>query len=138
MYPARLRARRNPRKTRTALTMIPFSEAPVRISSCANLELESGLLSTLDGLFLPKAHDWRQEITRSMVRKRGEIGTSEVVFDIERAEAKISGHSQAPLTGAEAVARSMFQIDDSPCLTCPEPNRHEAAHALAHRHASIL
>jgi|GEM_PF-1372123 len=39
-------------RARTALTMILLSEAPIRISSCAELELEVSLLGDLAGLFL--------------------------------------------------------------------------------------
>lgn len=39
-------------KARTALTMILLSEAPIRITSCAEIELESTLLGDLAGLFL--------------------------------------------------------------------------------------
>ncbi len=37
---------------RTALTMILLAEAPVRIGSCARIELRESLLADLDGLFL--------------------------------------------------------------------------------------
>lgn len=40
---------------RTALMVILLSEAPIRISSCAGLELESGLLTDLAGLYLDAA-----------------------------------------------------------------------------------
>jgi integrase len=39
-------------KARTAILMILLSEAPIRISSCASLELGSGLLTDLAGLYL--------------------------------------------------------------------------------------
>ena len=42
-------------KARTALLMILLSEAPIRISSCAGLALETGLLSDLAGLYLDAA-----------------------------------------------------------------------------------
>jgi integrase len=42
-------------RARTALVMILLSEAPIRISSCASLELETGLLTDLAGLYLDAA-----------------------------------------------------------------------------------
>lgn len=42
-------------KARTAVLMILLSEAPIRISSCAGLELETGLLADLAGLYLDAA-----------------------------------------------------------------------------------
>lgn len=39
-------------KARTALTMILLAEAPIRITSCAEIELNSSLLDDLDGLFI--------------------------------------------------------------------------------------
>ena len=39
-------------KARTALTMILLAEAPIRITSCAEIELGGGLLDDLAGLFL--------------------------------------------------------------------------------------
>jgi integrase len=42
-------------RARTALTMILLSEAPIRITSCASLELEASLLSDLNGLYLDAA-----------------------------------------------------------------------------------
>lgn len=49
---------------RTALTMILLSEAPIRISSCAQLELAGGLLSDLSGLFLDPANTKEGETDR--------------------------------------------------------------------------
>lgn len=40
---------------RTALTLILLSEAPIRISTCASLELRTGLLDDLAGLYLNAA-----------------------------------------------------------------------------------
>ncbi|MCZ4262869.1 tyrosine-type recombinase/integrase [Limimaricola sp. G21655-S1] len=42
-------------KARTALTMILLAEAPIRINSCAEIELRSNLLEDLAGLFLDAA-----------------------------------------------------------------------------------
>jgi integrase len=43
-------------KARTALTMILLAESPIRITSCAGIELKSSLLSDLGGLFLDAAN----------------------------------------------------------------------------------
>lgn len=41
---------------RTALTMIMLAEAPIRITSCSEIELAGSLLADLDGLFLDAAN----------------------------------------------------------------------------------
>ena len=51
-------------RARTALTMILLSEAPIRIAGCADLELESGLLASLGGLFLDAGSTKEGDIDR--------------------------------------------------------------------------
>lgn len=51
-------------KARTAITMILFAEAPIRVTSCAEVELNSGLLENLAGLFLDAASTKESEVDR--------------------------------------------------------------------------
>ncbi|SEJ30183.1 Phage integrase family protein [Pseudooceanicola nitratireducens] len=51
-------------KARTALMMILLAEAPIRITSCAEVELRSGLLDDLTGLFLDGSSTKEGDIDR--------------------------------------------------------------------------